>query len=317
MRVFMTGATGFIGSAIVRELLEAGHQVTGLARSEASAQKLLKMGASVQRGSIEDLECLRRGAAEVDAAVHVAFYHDIMHMPIYTRLNVLLGGSPRGIAPRFFSAAVRADRHAIETLGEALAGRDSSFVAAFGTLAMQPGHLASEDEAHDPTSLGSVRADSENIVRAFASRSVRASVVRLPPVVHGSGDHGFATRLINIARRHRESAYIGDGSNRWPSVHRLDVACLFRLVLERGAAGMTYHAVAEEGIRFRDIAELIGGRVNVPIVSKRAEDAAKQFGFLAPFVSIDNPVSSSLTRERLGWFPEQLGLLSDLDQVYF
>jgi nucleoside-diphosphate-sugar epimerase len=318
MRVFVTGATGFIGFAIVTELLAAGHQVTGLARSEASARKLIDAGAQVKIGSVEDQEVLRRAAADVDGAIHTAFYHKISHIPLGTRLRVFLGGAPSGIVQRFLGAAVAADRRALETLSQAFSGSGRPLVATFGTLSLKPGQLATEDQAYDPNFIGAPRAQTEDSLREMASRGVRTSAIRLPPIVHGTGDHGFAPQLIAIARKKKESAYIGDGFNRWPSVHQRDVARLFRLALENGAAGGTYHGVAEEGIPFKDIASLIGRRLNVPAVSKSHSEAAKQFGFLGPFVGMDNPTSSKWTQERLGWHPTERGLLADLDQAdYF
>jgi nucleoside-diphosphate-sugar epimerase len=314
MKVFVTGATGFIGSAIVQELLGAGHQVTGLARSDASAKKLTAVGARVHRGGIEDLECLRRGAATADGVIHTAFFHEITHMGLGTRLRVMLGGSPGGIISRFLSATVGADRRALETLGQALAGPDRPLVAAFGTLAMKPGRLATEDDAYDPNSVGAPRGGSEDAMLALASRGVRASIIRLPPVVHGDGDRaGFAPRLIETARKKGVAAYVGDGRNRWPAVHRLDAARLFRLALEKGVAGSRYHAVADEGVPFREIAEVFGRRLNVPVASKSPEEAAKLFSWLAPFVPVDNPASSKLTQERLGWKPTHAGLMADID----
>lgn len=318
MHVFVTGATGFIGFAIVKELIAAGHQVTGLARSEASGKKLSDVGARLQLGSIEDLDCLRRAASAADGAIHTAFYHKISHMPLGTRLRVLLGGAPGGIVQRFMGAAVEADRRTVETIGESLSETGGPLVVAFGTLAMKQSRLATEDESYDPTFFGAPRAKTEETLQELASHGIRTSAIRLPPIVHGAGDHGFASRLIQIARKKKESAYLGDGRNRWPSVHRLDAARLFRLALESGPAGGTYHGVAEEGIPFREIAGLIGRHLNVPVVSKSPAEATTQFGFLAPFIPMDNPTSSKLTQERLGWKPTQPGLLADLDQAdYF
>lgn len=321
MRVFVTGSTGFIGSAIVEELMGAGHRVTGLARSDASAKKLAGLGAEVVRGGIEDLDSLRRGADEADGTIHTAFYHAVGQIPLGARLRVLLGGSPGGIVGRFVSAAVGADRRAMETLGNALAGSGRPLVAAFGTLAMKPGRLATEDDGYDRDGIGAVRGSSEETMHALGERGVLGSIVRLPPIVHGAGDHGFAPRLIGIARKKKSSAYVGDGANRWPSVHRYDAARLFRLALERGAASgpcQTYHCVAEEGVPFREIAGLIGRRLNVPVVSRSTAEAAKQFGFMSLFVGIDNPTSSRSTQERLGWRPLERGLLADLDEAgYF
>ncbi len=315
MRVFVTGATGFIGSAVVRELIGAGHQVIGLARSDAAARSLVAAGAQPHRGNIQDLASLRRGAAEADGAIHTAFFHALGQISLATRLHVFLGGSPGGIVSRFLGAAVATDRRAIETLGATLKGPDRPLVAAFGTMGMKAGRLAAEDDPYDRTSVGAPRSASEESMLALAAQGVRTAVVRLPPLVHGVGDRaGFAPRLIQIARKKRESAYVGDGGNRWPAVHRLDAARLFRLALERGTAGGIYHGVAEEGVPFRRIAETIGRRLDLPVVSKTPAEASKQFSFLAHFIAVDNPTSSRLTRERLGWNPTQPDLIADLDQ---
>jgi nucleoside-diphosphate-sugar epimerase len=318
MRVFVTGATGFIGYAIVKELIGAGHQVTGLARSEASGKKLADAGARVLLGSVEDLDGLRRAAEASDGAIHTAFYHKISHIPFGMRLQVMLGGAPSGIVQRFVGAAVATDRRALETIGRCFAGTDRPLVATFGTLSMKAGRLATEDDSYDPDFIGAVRAKTEDMLQELAGLGVRTSAIRLPPIVHGAADHGFAPQLIQIARKKKESGYVGDGQNRWPSSHRLDAARLFRLALEKGPAGGTYHGVAEEGIPFREIAGLIGRRLNVPVVSKSPAEAAKHFSFLGMFVGIDNPTSSRMTQERLGWQPTQPGLLADLDQAdYF
>ena len=320
MRVFVTGATGFIGFAIVKELIDAGHQVTGLARSEAAAKKLIHAGAKAHRGSIQDLDGLRTAASSADGAIHTAFYHQMSQIPFGKRLEVLFGGAPSGIVQRYLTAAVEADRCAIQTIGEALSqsGSDRPFAATFATLALKSGQLGTEDQPHDPSFFGAARAESENILQQFARQGLRTSAIRLPPIVHGAGDHGFAPMLIKTARKKKESAYIGNGQNRWPSVHRLDAARLFRLALEKGPAGGTWHGVAEEGIPFKTIAALIGRSLNVPVVSKSLSEAAKQFSFLAPFIPIDNPTSSTFTQQQLGWHPTQTGLLCDLEQAdYF
>jgi nucleoside-diphosphate-sugar epimerase len=317
MRVFVTGATGFIGFAIVKELIAAGHQVTGLARSEASGRKLIQAGAKVQIGSIENLDRLRRAAATADGVVHTAFYHKPSHIPLSTRLRIFLGGSPAGMTQRYWTEAIAADRRAIEAIGASLA-RGSAFATIFGTLGMTPGKLAVEDKAYDPSSINAIRAKNEDVLKQFASRGVRTSAIRLPPIVHGPGGYGFASLLIPIARKKKESAYVGDGSNRWPSVHHRDAARLFRLALEEGPAGGTYHGVAEDGIPFHEIAGVIGHRLNVPVVSKSKDQVAKHFGpLVTPVVPIDNPTSNSLTRERLGWNPAEIGLLAELEQADF
>lgn len=320
MRVFVTGATGLIGFAVVQELIAAGHQVTGLARSEASGRKLIEAGAQVALGTMDDLDSLRRAAASAEGAIHTAFYHKLSHMPLMSRLGVILGGAPGGIIMRFMKAAAAADRRAIETIAASLPGKGSPLVAAFGTLGMKPGRLATEDEDydHDFTAMGIGRARTEDKLKELAiSRGIRTSAIRLPPIVHGPNAFGLAMLLIPMARKKKESAYVGDGMNRWPSVHHLDAANLFRLAFENGPTGGTYHGVAEEGIPFRDIAGVIGRRLNLPVVSKSAAEAAKQFGFLARPVQVDNPTSSKLTRERLGWTPAHMGLIADLEQSDF
>ena len=315
MRVFVTGATGLIGFAVVRELIEAGHEVTGLARTSTSAKRLTEAGARVHLGTLQDLGSLQRGAAAADGVVHTAFYHQLSHMPVGTRLQVLMGGKPSGIFKRFMAAGVKADREAVQAIGGALA-KGSSFVATFGTMGMRYGQLATEDQPynHDPSAFGIMRAKTEDVLHAFASRGVRTSAIRLPPVVHGPKAFGLVSLMIPVARKKKVSAYVGDGGNRWPAVHYLDAARLFRLALEDGPAGSTYHGVAEEGIPLRQVAEVVGRRLNVPVVSKLPAEVEKHFGFIAPLVEIDNPASSKLTQENLGWKPTHQDLLTHLEQ---
>jgi len=292
MTVFVTGATGFIGSAIVEELISAGHQVLGLARSDAAAESLAGAGAEVHRGSLDDLDSLRTGAAAADGVIHTAFIHDFTN----------------------YAPAAEADRRAIETLGGALAGSDRPFIVTSGTLLVQrQGILATEN---DPPVTTFPR-KSEEAALALALRGVRATVVRLPPSVHGEGDHGFVPRLIAIAREKGASAYPGDGLNRWPAVHRLDAAHLYRLALEKGSAGARYHGVADEGIPVRDIAGIIGRRLNLPVVSKSQDEMADHFGWIAQFFGIDCPASSAQTQELLGWRPVHSALIPDLDQAHY
>jgi nucleoside-diphosphate-sugar epimerase len=289
MRVFVTGATGFIGSAIVQELIGAGHQVLGLARSDAGGKSLAAAGADVHRGWLEDLDSLRRGTAAADGVIHTAFIHDFSN----------------------YAAAAETDRRAIETLGATLAGSDRPLIVTSGTLLVQrQGRLATEDDTPD----SSFPRKSEEAVLAMAVRNVNVSVVRLPPSVHGDGDHGFVPALIGIARQKGASAYVGDGKNRWPAVHRLDAAHLFRLAIEKASAGAKYHGVADEGVPFRDIADVIGRHLNVPVVSTSPEQAADHFGWLAHFVSVDCPASSAQTQHWLGWRPKRPGLIPDIDR---
>jgi nucleoside-diphosphate-sugar epimerase len=292
MRIFVTGATGFVGTAVVRELIDAGHSVLGLARSDAGAASLITAGANVHRGSLEDLESLRSGAAAADGVIHTAFIHDFNN----------------------YGPAAEADQRAIETLGGALAGSDRPLIVTSGSLLVQrKGALATEEDESNPNFLRK----SEEAALALAARGVRASVLRLPPSVHGNGDHGFVPHLISIAREKGVSAFIGDGLNHWPAVHRIDAARLYRLMLEKRPAGARYHAVADEGVPTREIAEAIGRGLNVPVVSKSSEEAANHFGWIGRFFGIDGPASSALTRKRMGWRPVQSGLIADLNAEHY
>jgi nucleoside-diphosphate-sugar epimerase len=311
MRIFVTGSTGFIGSAIVRELISAGHQVLGLTRSDAGAKSLIDAGAQVHLGALEDLESLRSGAVASDGVIHTAFIHGLSHAGMATRLRILVGGLRRGLPASFMASVVETDKRAIEALGSALVGSGRPLVVTSATLGVAPGRFATEEDVQDPGRPS--RGPSEAAAIAMVSRGVRVSVVRLPPSVHGDGDHGFVPQLIGIARKKGVSAYVGDGLNRWPAVHRLDAARLFRLALEKGSAGARYHGVADEGVPFRDIASVIGRRLNEPVVAK----PASHFGWLGNFVSVDNPTSSKQTRERLGWQPTPVSLIADLDRASY
>src|SRR5665213_915552 len=305
MRIFVPGASGWIGSAVVPELLGSGHQVIGLARSDASAAALAAAGAEVQRGGLDDLEILGSAAAASDGVIHLAFKHDL----------AFTGD---------FEGAAQADRRAIQTLGEALVGSDRPFVIASGTLGLAPGRVATERDMPDLDSAmtlftggPAIRAANAQMTLAFASRGVRSSVVRLAPTNHGDGDNGFMAALVSVARDKGVSGYIGDGTNRWPAVHRLDSARLFRLAVETAPAGSALHAVADEGVPIRGIAEVIGRHLDIPVVSISAEEAGGHFTWLAGFLGIESPASSALTRELLGWQPTQPGLIADLEQGHY
>lgn len=292
MRVFITGATGFIGSAVVGELVRAGHRVVGLARSDAGASKLSEAGAGVHRGSLEDLDSLKRGAAEAEGVLHLAFHHDF----------------------DAFGASCEKDRAAIEALGAALEGSNRPLVVSSGVLGLAQGRPGTEED--EPSHAFPRKSEETGL--SLVSKGVRAMVIRLSPSVHGDGDHGFVSHLIAKARENGFAAYVGDGHNRWPAVHRLDAARLYRLALERGTAGGRYHGVAEEGVRLRDIAEIIGRRVSVPAVSRTPDEVVGALGFIGRIAAMDAAASNELTQERLGWRPTELGLLADLETgTYF
>jgi nucleoside-diphosphate-sugar epimerase len=293
MRVFVTGATGFIGSAVVRELLDAGHEVTGLARSDEAAASLAAAGAVVHRGNLDDLDSLRAGAVASDGVIHTGYNHDFSNIP----------------------GAAQTDRRAVETLGEALAGSGRPLVVAAGTALIGPGRVITEEDA--APEAGAHPRVSEQVALPFAGRGVRVSVVRLSPSVHGEGDHGFVPHLIGLAREKGISAYVGDGSNRWTGVHRLDAARLFRLALESAPAGTRLHGVEDEGVPFRDIAGVIGRHLGLPVTSVSGDEADAYFGWFTMFASIDVPASSALTRKWLGWHPEHPALIPDLDEGHY
>jgi len=295
MRIFVTGASGFVGSAVVRELIDAGHTVVGLARSDAAAQGILAAGASVQRGRLEDFDVLKEAAATSDGVIHTGFNHDFAR----------------------FKENTEVDRRAIEALGSALVGTARPLIVASGVGLLPPGGLATEETVPSP-SHSNPRIATEEAARAVAGRGVRISTMRLAPTVHGDGDHGFVPMLIGVARAKGASAYVGEGRNRWPAVHRLDAARLFRLAVEKAAEPTIYNAVAEEGIELRAIAEVIGRRLNLPVVSVNETNKANHFGWFTHFAELDIRASSERTRRALGWQPTEIGLLADLDRpAYF
>ena len=288
MKVFITGATGFIGTAVVAELHRAGHEVTGLARTHEAAEALARAGAAAFRGSLEDLDSLRTGADASDGVIHLAYVHDFSR----------------------FEDNARIDRGAIQAMGEVLAGSDRPLVIAHGTP-VAAGRAATEKDSADPAAAGG-RALSEQLLFSFVERGVRAVSVRLPRTVHGEGDHGFVPIIIRIARDKGVSAYIGDGSTRWPAVHRDDAATLFRLAVEKAPAGSVLHGVGDEGVAIRNIAEVIGRHLDVPVVSISPEQAREHFGFLGAFLGVDSAASSVQTQEQIGWHPSRPGLIADL-----
>ncbi|MEU1596779.1 SDR family oxidoreductase [Streptomyces sp. NPDC005708] len=304
MRVFVTGASGWIGSAVVPELIGAGHQVVGLARSDASAAALTAAGAEVRRGTLDDLEVLRGAAAASDGVIHLAFKHDIAFS-------------------EDFQGAADADRRAVETFGDALAGSGRPFVLASGTLGLAPGRVATEEDTGPDLSIEHLssgprtRMGTAQLALSLASRDVRSSVVRLPPTVHGDGDQGFMAALVGVARAKGVAGYVGDGTDRWPAVHRLDAARLFRLALENAPAGSVLHATADEGVQIRAVAEVIGRHLDLPVASVPQESAAEHFGWLAGFIALDSPASSTLTRELLEWQPTGPGLIDDLEKGHY
>jgi nucleoside-diphosphate-sugar epimerase len=305
MRFFVTGASGWIGSAVVPELIGAGHQVTGLARSDASADALEAAGAKVQRGTLDDLDTLRDAAAASDGVIHLAFKHELA-----------FSGD--------FEAAAGADRQAVETFGEALAGSERPLVIASGMLGLAPGRVVSERDGHGPDAAVAgfgggpqTRWETSELALSLAERGVRSSIVRLPPTNHGDGDNGFMATIVAIAREKGVSGYVGDGTNRWPAVHRLDSAQLFRRAVEKAPAGSTLHASAEEGVPIRDVAEVIGRHLDVPVVAIPAEDAPEHFTWMAGFLGLDSPASSTQTQELLGWRPTHPGLIADLEQGHY
>jgi nucleoside-diphosphate-sugar epimerase len=294
MRVFVTGAAGFIGSAVVRELTGAGHQVLGLARNDANAEKLKSLGAQVHRGDLTDLDSLTAGARTSDGVIHLAFVHDFAK---YAESNAI-------------------DLKAVQTLTGALEGTGKPFVGTSGTMMLPAGRVGTEHDGADPAGH-SPRVKAESEVVAAGSRGVRASVVRLAPTVHDAGDRGFVPALIELARKAGYAAYIGAGTNHWPAVHRLDAATLFRLALEKATPGQRLHGAAEQGIPTKQIAETIGAGLGLPVKSLSASEAPAYFTWLAGFFGTDNQASNASTRETLGWAPTHAGLLEDLRANYF
>lgn len=290
MRVFVTGASGFVGSAIVKELLEAGHSVLGLARTDAAAEKLTKAGAAVHYGTLEDPQSIVSGALQCDAVIHTAFNHDFSR----------------------FQANCDEDREVILALGKALEGSGRPLVMTSGIgLLNNTGRVITEaDKPSGPNA--SPRAASEAATEALAEQGVNTYIVRLPPTVHGRGDHGFIAMVIGIDKEKKESAYLGDGQNRWPAVHRFDAAVLYRLIIEKQPSQRIFHAVAEEGIPFREIATTIGKGLDLPVVSKEGAEADAHFGWFKNFAGFNCPASSELTKKTLGWEPKEVGLLEDV-----
>src|SRR5256714_937321 len=291
MRVFVTGASGWMGAAVTAELLGRGHEAVGLARSDAAAEKVAAAGAEVLRGDIQDIDVLRAGAEQADGVVHLAFRHDIAWTG-------------------HFDDAAASDRRAIEACGEVLAGSDRPLAIASGVAGLNPGRIATERD--HPNDEVSPRVASEQATLALAERGVRSMSVRFAPTVHGAGDHGFIARIVDADRTHGAAAYVGDGENRWPAVHRIDAARLVRLGIERAPEGSVLHAVGEEGVAMRDVAEAISRRFELPETAISPEEADARFGFLGQFVGLDMPASSAMTRKLLGWEPTGPTLVEDI-----
>jgi nucleoside-diphosphate-sugar epimerase len=303
MKIFVTGASGWIGSAVVPELLGAGHGVVGLARSEASAQRLEAAGATVYRGDVDDPDGLAKGADDSDGVIHLAFQHE-----------VAFGGN--------FAAAAAADRQAVEAMGAALAGSDRPFVLASGLLGLTAGRVSTENDGLVPSAELRANPAGRRSATALLTLSlrgigIRSSVLRLPPTVHGDGDNGFVAAFVSIARQRGVAGYVGDGANRWPAVHRSDAARLARLAVESAPAGSVLHAVGDEGVPFREIAEAIGGHLDLPTASVSAAEAAEHFAPLGHFVAVDSPATAAITRELLTWEPTGPSLLEDLGQDHY
>jgi nucleoside-diphosphate-sugar epimerase len=297
MRVFVTGASGFVGSAVVRELLDAGHQVVGLVRTDQGATAVAAAGAEVHRGDITDLDSLRKPLVDTEGVIHTAFNHDFTD----------------------FDAACATDRAVIELIGETLAGSDRPFVVTSGAGALAPVEGRPTNEEDEPSHDGPVahRVPSETLALSYAERGVRVSLIRLPMSVHGEGDHAFVPMVIAAARELGFVPVVGDGSNRWSAVHRLDAARLFRLAVESAPAGSKLHGIDEEGVRFRDIAEVIGRHLSLPVTTVSAAQAIENLGFTGAFVGADVPSSSTRTRALLGWQPGQPGLIEDLEKGHY
>ena len=304
MQIFITGASGWIGTAVIPELLDAGHDVLGLARSDESARVIEASGARVCRGDLDDLDALAAAADSCDAVLHLAFKHELA-----------FSGQ--------FEAAAAADRRVIDTIGDTFAGSDRAFVIASGTLGVAPGRVATEHDGIDADPVGvhgagpSIRHANAMATLALATRGVRSSVVRLPPTVHGDGDTGFVATLVTIARTTGVAGYLGDGSNRWPAVHRSDAATLFRLALENAPAGSVLHAVGDEGVAIGAIAEVMGRHLDVPVTAIADDQAAAHFTWLAGFIGLDSPASSEWTRRTMNWEPTHVGLIDDLELGHY
>lgn len=298
MRVFLTGANGFIGQATVKELQKHGHHVVGLARSEANVKAYKEAGVEPFEGTIDDTESLKKGAQSCDGVIHLAFRHDLMLSGDYDKAGII-------------------DNEAVKAMCEALEGTNKPLVIVSGTLSLPRNKVATEDDEDDRTPPFAIRPKSGDTIVEYAKKGVRGSVIRLTPTVHGPNDWAFIPIVIDTARKSGVVVVVDDGSSRWPAGHKDDAAVLLRLALEKGKAGSFYHAVAEEGVAWKDITALIGKKLNLPVKSKSQEEAVEHYGFLGHIVGVDNPTSSEKTRKELGWEPKEMGLLEDMEKNYF
>ncbi|MCQ4086717.1 SDR family oxidoreductase [Saccharibacillus sp. JS10] len=318
MKVLVTGANGFVGSAVVQELLQNGHEVIGWVRSKEAAERLQASGATAIRGSITDTSRLQEVSQQVDTVIHTAFFHKFSQAGLPGQLRIMLGGSPSNIGARFMQTAVGAEQRAIEAFGKGLSAQNGALIIALPTMTLKPSVVGQEAHAGDPYSVGGGRVASEQTLKKLADHGVRPSLVRLPPIVYGANDYtGLLPSLIKITNAKSKAAYVADGNNHWANVHRLDAAKLFVKVAEQTGKGSTYHAVGHSGVPFREIAEQIAQYSRQPLTSLQTTESDKHFSWLSSFVQADNPVSSEWTRKTLDWQPQERSLAEEMEYGHY